>query len=78
MVHFYIYLTLGNANSFFNFYLLILEREKGGEKETERQRERERGIDLFFQLFMHSQVDSCMCPDSDQTPMQPWSMWMML
>ena len=35
------------------FYLLILERE--------RKRERER--EILFQLFMHSLVASCMCPD---------------
>ena len=35
--------------------LFILEREKG--------RERERNISLLFYLFMHSWVDSCMCPD---------------
>ena len=28
---------------------------------------RERNINLLFQLLMHSLVDSCMCPDRDQT-----------
>ena len=28
---------------------------------------REKGLDLFFHLFIHSLVDSCMCPDRDQT-----------
>ena len=27
------------------------------------EREREINIDLLFLLFMHSLVDSCMCPD---------------
>ena len=33
----------------FKFFVLILEKE--------------RDIDLLFPLFMHSLVDSCMCPD---------------
>ena len=34
-------------------------------------RERERDIDLLFHLFMHSLVDSWMCPDWGLNP-QPW------
>ena len=35
------------------FFSLIYKREKEGE----------RTIDLLFQLFMHSLIESCMCPD---------------
>ena len=37
------------------------ERGRGG-------RGRERNIDLLFHLFMHSFVDSCVCPYQDRTP----------
>ena len=40
---------------FLNFYVLILYRE--------RKVRREKKIHLFFHLFMHSLVDSCICPD---------------
>ena len=40
---------------FLNFYVLILYRE--------RKVRREKNIHLFFHLFMHSLVDSCICPD---------------
>ena len=42
------------------FKKLILEREEGGK--------RERNIDLLFQLFMHSLVDSYMCPGWELNP----------
>ena len=38
---------------------------------------RERDIDLLFHLFMHSLVDSCMCPDRGSNT-QPWHTGMML
>ena len=38
-------------------------REGGEEGGGERERKRERDIDLLFHLFMHSLVDSYMCPD---------------
>ena len=49
---------------FFNFYLLILEREMEGveNREGEREKESQRDIDLLFYSFMHSLADSCMCP----------------
>lgn len=34
----------------------------------ERGRERERNISLLFHLFMHSLVNSCMCPDGEWNP----------
>ena len=36
-----------------------------------RQREREKNIYLLFHLFMHSSVDSSVCPDQISNP-QPW------
>ena len=39
--------------------------------------ESERNIHLFFYLFMHSLVDSCMCPGRGLNP-QPWRMVTML
>ena len=54
---------------FFNLFLnlLILERERkeGGRG---REKEKEKDIDLLFQLFMHSLVASCMCPDQGSNP----------
>ena len=51
--------TIKYVNRRFLFFELILERE------------RERNTDLLFHLFMHSLVDSCMCPDQRQNP-KPW------
>ena len=48
------------------FWINCLERERGRDRETERERERER--DLLFHLFLHSLVDSCMCPDQGLNP----------
>ena len=48
---------------FFFFYLLIC-RKRG----KERKSEKERHTDLLFHLFMHSLVDSCMCPDQGFEP----------
>ena len=45
--------------------------------EKEREREREGNIDLLFYLFMHSLVDSCMCPDLGWKP-QLWCTGTML
>ena len=44
----------------------------GGERETER--EREQNINLLFHLFMHSLVDSYMCPDLgiEPTTLEYW------
>ena len=48
--------------SYINF--LFLQRERKGERGRERERERdEREIDLLFQLFIHSFIVSCTCPD---------------
>ena len=44
----------------FQFFKLIFERER--ERERQRKRERGRYIGLLFH-FMHSLVDSCVCPD---------------
>ena len=41
-----------------------------------RERERERNIDLLF-FFVHSLVDSCMCPDGGLNP-QSWHIGMTL
>ena len=41
------------------------------------ERERERSIDLLFHLFIHSLVDSCMCPDQGSNT-QPWHIGTML
>ena len=37
---------------------------------ADRERERENNVDLFMSIFIHSLVDSCMCPNwvSDQQP----------
>ena len=40
-------------------------------RETERQTDRERNIDLLSRLFMHSSVDSCLCPERGSDP-KPW------
>ena len=48
------------------------EGEEGG-----REIEKERKINLLFHLFMHSLVDSCMCPDQRSSP-QPWHLGMIL
>ena len=53
----------------FMIFQLILGREKG--------RGRERSSDLLFHLFMHSFVDSCMCPDQG-LKVQPWHIRTML
>ena len=53
-------------DKFFNFFKFILERD---EVEGER--------DLLFHLFMHSLVDSCLCPDQGSNP-QPWCIGMIL
>ena len=56
---------------FLKFYVLIIERERKGEGGGEKH------TDLLFHLFMHSLVNSCMCPDRGLNP-QPWCMGMML
>ena len=43
---------------------LLIDFEREGEREIEN-------IDLLFHLFMHSLVDSCVCPDQGWNP-QPW------
>ena len=59
-----IYVEIKIIFLFLNFYLLIL-------------RKREKNIDLLFHLFMHSLVDSHMCPDQGSN-LQPWCIRMML
>ena len=50
---------------YFCFYLLILERERD-------RREKDRQISICFSnLFIHSLVDSRMCPDGGSN-LQPW------
>ena len=51
-------------------FLKIDFREEGGG-------EREKNTDLLFHLFMHSLVDSYMCPDQGSNP-QPWYIGTML
>ena len=58
---------------FKKYFLLLIFKERG----KGRLRERQRNTDLSFHLFMHSLVDSCMCPDQDWTRNlgvtgQPW------
>ena len=53
------------------FNLLNLEREGG------RQREKDRNFNLLFDLFIHSLVVSCMCPDQ-RSNSQPWHIQMMV
>ena len=68
---------------FLIFYLLIWERERGREEGRDREgeggRERERWERyqfVLFHIFMHSLVDSCMCPDGIKS--QPWRIGMTL
>ena len=59
--------------AFFKLLLLFINfREREG-RETERKKHQF----LLFHLFMHSLVDSCMCPDQGWNP-QPWYIRMML
>ena len=44
---------------------LLIDFEREGEREIEN-------IDLLFHLFMHSLVDSCVCPDQGMN-LQPES-----
>ena len=53
------------------FYWLISEREGWEQGDSGGGGERERNVDALFCLFMHSLVDSCMCPDQRQNP-KPW------
>ena len=57
---------------FIFFFIDFGEGEKGRGREKWRQREREieKNTELLFHLFMHSLVDSCVCPDwgSDMQP----------
>ena len=52
----------------FLLFKKIIDFRNGGE--MERDGEREGNIDLFH-LFVHSLVDSYMCPDQGLNP-QPW------
>ena len=36
-------------------------------RERGKEGKKERNIDLSFHVFMHSLVDSCLCPDGDRT-----------
>ena len=49
----------------------ILNLKKKLISERERKGEGERNIALLFHFFMHSLVDSCMCPDWGSN-LQPW------
>ena len=49
----------------FNFFNLLIFRERGMEREGEKN------IHLFFHLVMHSLVDSCMSSDQGSNQ-QPW------
>ena len=60
--------ALRNYHFILFYYLLILEER--GRQGGEREGERERNMDLSH-LFMHSPVDSYMCPDWGLNP-QPW------
>ena len=55
----------------------FLERERGRRRGREGEGERETEINLPFHLFMHSLVDSCLCPDQGPNP-QTWWIGMML
>ena len=46
------------------------ERKRKRGKKWRTERERENNVDLFMSIFIHSLVDSCMCPNwvSDQQP----------
>ena len=46
-------------------------REGGDERENETDRQTDIDIDSLFPLFVHSLVDSCLCPDWGSNP-QPW------
>ena len=55
-------------------FKIILERQRKEERENEREGKggkKERSIDCLFHLFMHSLVDSYVCPDWEFYP-QPW------
>ena len=56
------------------FYFFLFEREREEERERERER-RERFV--VHHLFMHSLVDSWMCPDRGSNS-QPWRIRRML
>ena len=53
----------------------------GGERESEREKERKKEYEkmngLLFHLFMHSLVDSYMCPDQGLN-LQHWHIGTML
>ena len=51
----------------------VRQRERQRERQRDRKRERYIYISLPFHPFMHSKVDSCMCPDQGLN-LQPW--WM--
>ena len=59
------------VDSFFNFYVLMLERMAG------RRGKKERNIIFLFHLIMYSLVDSCTCPDQALN-LQPWCIGMMI
>ena len=42
---------------------IILEREEERGRGSGGERCTDRDIDLLFHLFMHSLIDSCLCPD---------------
>ena len=60
------------------FYFLFtygFQRERENGRGWEGGRERERNLDLFFHLWMHSLVASCMCSDQSsntQPAISPW------
>ena len=60
-----------------NYFLIF--REKGvGEREARgRDWQTDRHTNLLLHLFMHSLVDSCMCPDQGLN-LQPWLIGMTL
>ena len=49
---------------FFKKFIDFRETEEG----EGRGRKREGDVNLLFHLFMHSLVDSCMCPDWELNP----------
>ena len=61
----------GDVKNIFFKFLFIDFREKAREEVGERE------TDLLFYLFIHSLLDSCMCPDQGLKP-QPWHSGMML
>ena len=59
------------------FYLLIYGGRGEREREKERKKEYEKMNGLLFHLFMHSLVDSYMCPDQGLN-LQHWHIGTML